>query len=145
MIAALNRALAKMDLLTTAAGAHGIDPALLGAIALRASGYKNIPQIGGGLGRGIFQIDIGKNPSVTEDQAYDPTFAANWGATRLAKNFATLAADHPNLDAAHLMQATAASWNLGTGGISGNPDTIDVGSAGGNYGSNVMNLMECFP
>jgi hypothetical protein len=43
-----------------------------------------------------------------------------------------------------LLQATAASYNLGRGGISGNPNTIDVGSTGGNYGSTVVGMMACF-
>jgi hypothetical protein len=69
---------------------------------------------------------------------------ANYAANLLASNMATLAAAHPNLDAAHLLQATAASYNFGTGNISGNPNTIDVGTAGNNYGSNVLDLMDCF-
>ncbi len=47
-------------------------------------------------------------------------------------------------DPAQLLQTSASSWKLGAGGISGNPDTIDVGSAGNNYGSNVVLLMDCF-
>lgn len=43
-----------------------------------------------------------------------------------------------------LLQATAASYNFGTSNISGNPNTIDAGSANDNYGTNVMNLMDCF-
>ena len=62
----------------------------------------------------------------------------------LATNMATLAAKYPNLRPAQLLQATAASYNFGTGNISGNPGTIDVGTAGNNYGSNVLNLMDCF-
>lgn len=55
-----------------------------------------------------------------------------------------LAANFPNFTAAQLLQATAAAYNFGTGNISGNPSTIDVGSAGGNYGNNVVKLMDCF-
>ena len=72
------------------------------------------------------------------------TWAAGWAAKRLADNRANLAANHPALTDHYLLQATAASWNLGLGGISGNPDTIDVGSAHNNYGSNVLGLMDCF-
>jgi len=53
-----------------------------------------------------------------------------------------------------LTQATAASYNMGvfnpsTGrpNFTGNPGTIDQGTAGpngGNYGSNVVALMNCF-
>ena len=41
-------------------------------------------------------------------------------------------------------QATAAAYNLGKGGVSGNPDTIDRGSTWGNYGSDITLLMHCF-
>ena len=57
---------------------------------------------------------------------------------------AYLANAYPNFTPDQLLQATAASYNLGTGGISGNPATIDEGSAGDNYGSNVVDLMETF-
>jgi hypothetical protein len=43
-----------------------------------------------------------------------------------------------------LLQATAASYNFGVGNISGNPNTIDVGTTGGNYGSTVVGMMACF-
>jgi hypothetical protein len=72
------------------------------------------------------------------------SWAADWAAKTLHSNYTYLANHFQNFDAAHLWQATAASWNLGTGGISGNPDTIDRKSAGDNYGSNILDLMECF-
>jgi hypothetical protein len=65
-------------------------------------------------------------------------------AARLINNANALAAAHPNLTTTQLLQATAASYNFGTGNISGNPNTIDVGTTGNNYGSNVMDLMTCF-
>jgi hypothetical protein len=43
-----------------------------------------------------------------------------------------------------LLQATAASYKFGTGNISGNPNTIDDGTTGGDYGSTVVGLMSCF-
>ena len=58
---------------------------------------------------------------------------------------AYLAKKFPSLTPEQLVQATAASYNIGTGQISGNPNTIDVGTQpDGHYGSNVMKLMECF-
>ena len=144
MILAVNRAVMQWNLLSSAGDAHGVDPAMLAAIGIRETGFKNIPQANGGLGRGIFQIDIGKNPSVTEAQAYNLTFAADWAANLLATNMATLAVKYPDLDPLYLLQATAASYNFGTKNISGNPATIDVGTTGGNYGSNVLDLMDCF-
>jgi len=57
---------------------------------------------------------------------------------------ATLAARFPNFTSEQLLQATAASYNFGTSNISGNPNTIDKGTTGNNYGSNVLLLMDCF-
>lgn len=63
----------------------------------------------------------------------------------LATNMSTLSAKYPNLTTTQLLQATAASYNFGTGNISGNPNTIDVGTTGNNYGSNVLNIANnCF-
>lgn len=117
---------------------------MLGAIGIRESGFGGTLIQPDGLGRGIFQIDLGAHPNVTEAQALDPVFAAHYAAQLLATNYASLAAAHPNLNTSQLLQATAASYNFGTGNISGNPNTIDVGSTGNNYGSNVMKLTDCF-
>jgi hypothetical protein len=56
-----------------------------------------------------------------------------------------LGQEFPNFTATQLLQATAASYNLGVGGISGNPNTIDQGTQpSGNYGSNVLAMVNCF-
>jgi hypothetical protein len=129
----------------TAADAYSLDPALLGAIALRETRGRNIAQEGG-MGMGYFQIDIGKNPSVTEAQAYNPAWAANFAANMLAHNAASLGARF-GLNGDALTQATAASYNEGLGGASRrlrqgqNPD---LGTTGKDYGSNVLALMNCF-
>jgi RHS repeat-associated protein len=141
---AVNRALQDWNMLQTAGGAHGIDPAMLGAIGIRETGFRNISQSGGGQGAGIFQIDLGQNPNVTAAQAFNPAWAANYAANMLSSNMGYLAAKFPNLTPSQLLQATAASYNLGRGGISGNPNTIDIGTPGNNYGSNVLLLMDCF-
>jgi RHS repeat-associated protein len=54
-------------LLQSAANAHGIDWRLLAAVGVRESGFLNINERGGGNGAGIFQIDLGRNPSVRRD------------------------------------------------------------------------------
>jgi hypothetical protein len=141
---AVTRANASMSLIQTAATAHGVSPALIAAIGVRETGFMNIAQVGGGKGAGVFQIDLGANPSVTSAQAYNVSYAANFAAALLAGNMSSLAKDYPKFTAAQLLQATAASYNFGTGNISGNPATIDVGTTGNNYGSNVVNLMSCF-
>jgi soluble lytic murein transglycosylase-like protein len=131
-------------MLQTAADANNVDPALLAAIGIRETGFQNIPQSGGGQGAGIFQIDLGQNPNVTSQQAFNPAWAANFAANMLDTNMDTLAAAYPNLNQNQLLQATAASYNFGTGNISGNPNTIDVGTTGGNYGESVASIMDCF-
>ena len=59
-----------------------------------------------------------------------------------------LSAWFPNFTPTQLLQATAASYNIGLWGISGNPNTIDWGTApagaNGNYGSDILLLMNCF-
>jgi RHS repeat-associated protein len=127
-----------------AASANGVAPNFLAAVGVRESGMQNIAQPDG-QGRGVFQIDLGANPGVTEAQAFNVSFSANFAANMLSTNQQQLAQAHPNLDPAHLAQATAASYNFGTRNIGGNPNTIDVGTTGGNYGSNVMAISgNCF-
>jgi RHS repeat-associated protein len=130
-------------LAAAAAGSDPIDWTMLAAIGIRESGFADVLQKGGN-GAGVFQIDLGKNSEVDVTDARNLAWAADWVANRLATNYAKLAAAYPDLDAAHLLQATAASYNFGLTNISGNPDTIDVGTPGNNYGSNIMNLMRCF-
>ena len=68
-------------------------------------------------------------------------------AKYLSSNMAIVAAKHPNFTGDVLLQATAASFNLGPYKFSGNPATIDVGSKDtptNSYGANVLQLMECF-
>jgi hypothetical protein len=133
-----------------AASANGTDANLLAGIGLRETDFLNIPERGGGMGRGVFQIDIGKNKRVTEAQANNPGFAANFAANMLHSNKGDLASAHPNFNAGQLTQATAASYNMGLGkggkNFSGNPATIDVGTKNGNYGSNVLAILNsCLP
>jgi hypothetical protein len=141
--ASVERAIDGWNTVVAAANAHGIDPALLAAIGIRESGFSNIDQPDG-LGRGVFQIDLGAHPNVTEAQAHDLAFSADYAAGLLASNMASLRAEFPNFTADQLTQATAASYNFGVDDISGNPATIDVGTTGNNYGSNIMGLMGAF-
>ena len=115
--------------INNSANANGVDSHLLAAVGARESGLPSDPTVvqRNGLGRGLFQIDLGAHPGVTAAQAFDPSFSANYAANILSTNMATLAAQYPNLNDAQLTQATAASYNFGTGNISGDPNTIDVG------------------
>ena len=141
---AIARANANWPTLKDAAAKNSFDPRILAAVGVRESGFSNVPEVGGGRGRGVFQIDLGQNPGVTVAQAMNFPWAANWAANTLHSNMLSLASRFPAFTKNQLMQATAASYNLGPGGISGNPATIDQGTPGNNYGSNVMDIATCF-
>ena len=134
---------ALMPTLVRAAGAHSTDPRLLAAIGVRESGGRNIAERGGGAGMGIFQLT--HQPGVTAAQAYDTDFAANYAARMLQANRRILARRFPNFTPAQLTQATAAAYNRGAGRIRSDPASIDAHTAHNNYGSNVVDLMRCFP
>src|SRR5262249_49250687 len=101
-------------------------------------------QDGAGVGVGVFQITVAQGSGVTAAQAQNFRWAANYAANMLGTNMDAIAGSFPNFTGAQVLQATAASYNFGLGNISGNQDTIDVGTTGGNYGYNVMQLMNCF-
>jgi RHS repeat-associated protein len=144
MLAALNRATAAESTLTAATANTAITWQFLAAIGIRESGFQNITEVdGAGLGVGVFQISV-PGSGLTAAQARNLTTGANYAAQLLNSNLNTLIANYPNLMSMQLLQATAASFNFGTGNISGNPNTIDVGTTGGNYGSNVLGLLNCF-
>jgi RHS repeat-associated protein len=139
---ALQRADDNMGAVNAAAANNGIDPRLLAAIGVRESGFQSVVQ-SGGRGVGVFQIDLGKNPLVTRAQALDVDWAADFAANMLHDNMVVLASRY---DPLHLLQATAASYNLGRRirNLTGNPKTIDNGTPGGDYGASVVNMMACF-
>jgi GH24 family phage-related lysozyme (muramidase) len=97
---------------------------------------------GADLGVGVFQLSVGQNSPYTTQQAQNLTSAATAAAQLLNHDQTVLAAAHPNLTPDQLEQATAASYNIGTGNISGNPATIDAGTARNNHGSNILQLMQ---
>ncbi len=141
--AAVLRALTGWPIITAAATRHGIDPGILAGIGVRETGYRNMRQPNG-MGRGVFQIDLRANPGVTEAQAMDVAWAANWAAAQIAANLRDIQSRFPRFTQAQAMQAAVAAYNLGTRGISGNPATIDDGSPGDNYGRNVRDIATCF-
>lgn len=157
MLAAWTRAANAAPTLEAAVSDTSISWTMLAAIGIRETGFNNVQQVcpsgltWGGKdcnGYGVFQISINTATGVTTDQAGYLTFAAGWAAQSLNSNMAALAAKFPNFSPTQLLQATAASYNFGTGNISGDPSTIDWGSApggaAGNYGSNILALMDCF-
>ncbi len=145
MVAALNRANSNESTVAQAAAAHNIDPSLLSAIGLRESNWRDVTEVdGAGVGVGVFQLTVSSASGVTTAQAQNLGWSANYAANMLSSNRALLAAAHPNLTPNQLLQATAASYNFGVSNISGNPNTIDNGTTGNNYGSNVLQLADCF-
>ncbi len=50
----------------------------LGGTAATESGFDTQAHQQSGLGRGLFQIDLGQHPKITEAQAKDPIFATQW-------------------------------------------------------------------
>jgi len=155
--AMVERANAHRHVLVAAAERWGIDWRMLAAIGVRESGFRNIAELGGGPGRGVFQINIKANAGeVTEDQAFDLEFAANWAAKTLADNAKDLAASY-GLGGERLWTLVIASYNAGIGKVlraidsrlarGGTIDQIaslDFLTTRENYARNVMDLMECF-
>ena len=79
-----------IPILQKASEKTGVPMAVLSAVAKHESAETFDPTIrqrGFGLGRGMFQIDIGQHKSVTEDEAFDPNFAANFAANLLKEGF----------------------------------------------------------
>jgi hypothetical protein len=149
MLMAVNRAVADMATLTDVGEAHGVDPALLAAIGIRESAFQVRDQPPPGKGVGVFQIDLGQNPSVTHDNASDTAWAANWAAIYLAANASQLAQNYLGLDATTFAQALASSYNHGLGQVSKNLNngvSVDLNSKGvdNGYGKNVVQLTDCF-
>jgi len=116
-----------------------------------------LPSLGeaqaGASSRLTFEANKGK---VTEEQAFDLEFAANWAAKTLADNAKDLAASY-GLGGERLWTLVIASYNAGLKGVErvidswlargGTIDQIaslDFLTTRGNYARNVMDLMECF-
>lgn len=139
---AVERANENWNTIISAAADNGIDPALLAAIGVRESGFENIDQKGGS-GKGVFQIDIGRNPQIPGADAENVTYAANWAAAQLTGNYAYFSQNRPSFTQDQLLQATAAAYNEGRGNVGRSPGTIQKDSRN-HYGQNVLDLMDCF-
>lgn len=146
---AVQRALDNWGMLQAVGGLYGVNPSLLGAIGIRETGFQNViqpgPMKGNKTGFGTFQVT---NGSVPWTSSMNPMWGASYAANLLTSNMNTLQNKFPNFTPTQLLQATAASYNFGKGNISGNPATIDWGTApggaNGNYGSDILLLMNCF-
>jgi len=152
-IGALNRAKAAMGMLQAITAGSVIDASMIAAIGIRETGFRNIYgnsyQDNQGnwhenLGRGVFQIDIGQHPEVSESLAMNTTWAATWAMNYLRANYSNWCPETSVLTRLIFSRHWQHPITLALGIISGNPDTIDVGSTNNNYGSNILDLMACF-
>jgi len=143
---ALDRANASSFALQTVVDGSDVDWRMMAAIGIRETGFVNIEQ-SNGFGRGVFQIDIQQNPSVTGQNAGDLSWAAIWVANYLQQSYDQINGIISFEDPSNLSIAVAASYNRGL------PGTItditrgispDVKTTRHNYGTNVFNLMSCF-
>lgn len=145
--AALQRANDDAAGLQTATSGSTLPWQFLAAIGIVETQFRSIVQQGGGDGRGVFQIDIGKNPNVSEAPAMDLTFATNWATSVFQVNMTAILKIGNGIGLT--MEALADTWNHGLGGvISDLKKGIDPDShtTGGNYGSKVVGVMsKCFP
>jgi RHS repeat-associated protein len=139
---AIVRAQAAWPLLSKAA--EGLtDPRLLAAIGVRESGFRNIPEAGGGGGRGVFQIT---GNGVSDANAYNVSWSASWAAQKWNSDYNYFKSKFPDFTGDQVVHAATASYNFGRSNLSGNPRTIDKGTTGDNYGINVLTIGgSCFP
>lgn len=125
----------------------GIDPRIIASVLFQESGIQpigkekdnlNYDKAGKLVGRdrGIAQINSSAFPNVTDEQAYDPTFAIKFAIDTLTKNKKYLNDD--------LSQAIA-SYNVGLGGVKNNlgQDTpFGGGPKGQTYIDNVVRNLD---
>lgn len=147
------------SIIAQAASANNIDPALLAAVAVRESGVRDISENdGAGVGVGVFQLTVSPTSGVTADEANNLAWSANYAASLLSSDIAAANAYWGNsgaYTASQMEQVGIDAYNMGfnskstptvyMSNFTGNPATIDGGTANNNYGSNVMQLMACFP
>jgi RHS repeat-associated protein len=136
-----------------AADYQNIDPSLLASIAIRETGAQNRPQIGGGGGQGVFQLDSGTWG--TPSWAYTPQYAAVAAAYQLSQNLQHYGAlgVGPQSTLAGAIRAYNAGYTTSLSRLQAVDQThisafLNRGTAGpngGNYVSNVMDIFrECF-
>ena len=122
-----------------------VDPAYLAAVGIRESNFENIRERGGGAGIGVFQLT--NRPGVSEAQAFDIGFSANYAGRMLRENFDFFSDQRrfPDFNQRDAARAAIAAYNFGPSEISGNPATIDRGTPGNNYSTTVILVAtKCF-
>lgn len=141
---AVNRAKSNMPALDIVGSDSGVDPAILAAIGVRETGFRNSAQPDG-LGRGIFQIDLGQHPDVSLSTAFDPLASGDVAAGLLNQGFQQYAILGPRLAlAAGIRDYNARPKTTFMKAVTGGIRALDRGTARGNYVSNVLDLVDCF-
>ena len=146
---AIDRANEASNVLKEAAEEADIAWRLLAAIGVRESGFKNIDEIGGGPGRGIFQVT--PNKGISEAQARDLSTAARYAAKHLKgsiNHFSAVIDEYGR----NPWAVAARGYNTGTSNrytlnkLIGDDyiGNLDRGTARNNYVTSVLNLMDCF-
>jgi len=144
--ASINRAKAAQKTLQAAASRYGIDWKILAAIGVRETNFTNKSSFDGG--EGIFQLT--NQPGVSKAEAWDINFASQYAAKMIATEMRYVRGKCPNFNSTQVLQAAAAIYNFGRKARNGadnitcNAATIDQGTTGNNYGSNILNLMQCY-
>lgn len=160
-MAAVNRALQDWGMIEDAAEASDVDPAMIAAVGVRETGFLDVTENdGANKGVGIYQLTVIKGSpkaAIETSQANDPSTAALIAGGILRDNMNYMADHYPSYTGSYLLQAAAAEYNMGptnkkTGksNFSGDPAKIDQGTADptggtGNYGADILLLMDCFP
>jgi RHS repeat-associated protein len=153
-LAALDRVLAAQNTLEAITTGSSIKWQMIAAIGIRETGFVNKSEVDGtGVGVGIFQITVKPTSGITATQASDLSMAAYWVLNRLRETSSKLVDMNLDYDSAQFDQALAASYNMypSSKNFTGDPNTIDEGTTDsrgknypGNYGSNILDLMDCF-
>lgn len=136
----LARVMAIADRFRKAGDKFNLPPALLAAIASRESRCGNaLDSQGfgdGGNAFGIMQIDKRFHP-IPSDKDPASTAHIEQAAQILVDFLRQVAANHPTWEDEYLLKGAAAAYNSGVGNIQ-TKSGIDIGTAGDDYGSDVI-------
>src|SRR5579864_4852208 len=83
----------------------------IAAIGMRETYFQDIHQYGDDLGREYFQIDIGQNPQVSEEQAYNINFAAQWAWNKVTADIRRYTNNPINLNPWDLLPEAIHDYN----------------------------------
>jgi soluble lytic murein transglycosylase-like protein len=154
--AAVRNALKHADVIKQAATDNGVDPNVLAAIGVRETGFRPIYENGtrGGRGVGVWQIDRRYHGDVSIEQALNIRFSANYSAGLLSDSINSFVDRGYSYDLS--VGAAIRGYNSSQKRTKRHPDVytllksgtiqgLDVGTAHGNYVSQVLAIAKnCF-